>query len=104
MNNFKHENKCYTVALIRKGKLTPFVMDLPHMTLAKAEQVAKKMNNEYYTLFPQLKGVKCVAYNTTAVTMRPPYMVDMEQEWNYVLDPDNESLYTELNTHSGGTI
>ena len=83
---FNHENKVYTVALIRKDKMAPFVLDLPHMTITKAEQVAIHMNNEYYTLFPQLKGVKCVAYNTTAEGMRPPYMIDMEEEYNYSLD------------------
>ena len=83
---FDHENKVYTIALIRKDKLAPFVMDLPHMTITKAEQVAKHMNNEYYTLFPQLKGVKCVAYNTTADSMDPPYFVDLEAEYNYSLD------------------
>lgn len=83
---FNHENKIYTVALIRKEKLTPFVMDLPHMTITKAEQVAAHMNNEYYSLFPSLNGVKCVAYNTTAEGMEPPYFVDLEAEYNYSLD------------------
>lgn len=102
MNNFKHENKCYTVAVVHP-KDGPVVLDLPLMTIEKAEAAAKLLNTKYPQHVAKV-GISCVAYNTTAVEMRPPYMVDMEQEWNYVLDHANESLYTELNTHSGGTI
>jgi len=76
------------------------------MSKEKAEKVAKHMNEYYPTLIAPL-GEYCVAYNTTAKTMDPPYRIDMEEEWNYVLDAHNESLYTSLNTnntHAEGSI
>jgi hypothetical protein len=102
--NFKHENKIYTVAVVHL-KRGPFALDLPLMTMEKAEKVAKHMNDNYMTLIKPL-GEHCVAYNTTAKTMDPPYKIDMEEEWNYVLDAHNESLYTSLNTntHAEGSI
>lgn len=104
MNNFKHENKIYTVAVVHL-KRGPFALDLPLMTMEKAEKVAKHMNDNYMTLIKPL-GEHCVAYNTTAKTMDPPYKIDMEEEWNYVLDAHNESLYTSVNTntHAEGSI
>jgi hypothetical protein len=45
-----------------------------------------------------------VAFNVTALGMRPPYAIDMEAEWNYVVDQGNESVYTIENTHSTGSI
>ena len=102
--NFKHENKVYTVAVAHK-KDGPTVLDVPLMTLSEAEETAKYVNKTFPSQVSNL-GLTTVAYNVTAVTILPPYMIDMEQEWKYVLDDHNESLYTSINTntHSEGSI
>ena len=101
---FKHENKVYTVAVVHP-KRGPFALNLPMMSIDKAEKVAKHMNEHYPTLIAPL-GDYCVAYNTTAKTLIPPHMIDMEEEWNYVLEYHNESLYRSVstNTHAEGSI
>lgn len=102
--NFKHENKIYTVAVATK-KDGPVALRLPLMTMEKAEETAKYMNKNMASMVSKV-GLTCVAYNTTAKDMVPPYLIDMEAEWNYMLDEDVESLYTVVNTntHAGGSI
>tara|TARA_R110000803_G_scaffold93787_1_gene161289 strand:+ start:504 stop:869 length:366 start_codon:yes stop_codon:yes gene_type:complete len=99
---FNHDNKVYTVAVATK-KDGPVALNLPLMVMEKAEATAKYMNQHMASQVSRI-GLLCVAYNTTAKTMIPPYMINMEDEWNYMLDEDTESLYTTINTHAGGSI
>lgn len=84
---FEHENKVYIVAGIHP-KNGPVLCDTGHrLTLQEATMWAKRLNAIRVLNVDRLHGIiKFVAYNTTAVTMRPPYAIDMEAEWNYCLD------------------
>jgi hypothetical protein len=62
-------------------------------TLERAERRAGELND---TCEAECKAIGCslfVAYNTEAEDMAPPYYVDVNKEWNFVLDDYRESLY-----------
>ena len=100
----KQENKVYIVAGVHP-KHGCIRLDTGHRyTLEEAEDRARYFNNTY-AIEKGVLGISIfVAFNVTALDMRPPYAIDMEAEWNYVVDQGNESVYTIENTHSTGSI
>ncbi len=100
----KQENRVYIVAGIHP-KHGCIRLDTGHRyTLEEAEDRARYFNNTY-AIEKGVLGISIfVAFNVTALGMRPPYAIDMEAEWNYVVDQGNESVYTIENTHSTGSI
>jgi hypothetical protein len=100
----KQENRVYIVAGVHP-KHGCIRLDTGHRyTLEEAEDRARYFNNTY-AIEKGVLGISIfVAFNVTALDMRPPYAIDMEAEWNYVVDQGNESVYTIENTHSTGSI
>ena len=81
------ENKTYKVAGINKGKGKGVtVLDGRKRVLEQAEQSAKSLSAKY-----KLENISnFVAFNTHALTMLPPYSIDMEAEWNYVVEQEGQ--------------
>ena len=98
------ENKTYKVAGVHSGKKGVTVLDGHERVLEEAEQSAKLLTGKY-ALENSLGITNFVAFNTHALTMLPPYSIDMEAEWNYVIEQegkDNPSV--EINRQAEGSI
>ena len=100
----KQENRVYIVAGVHP-KHGCIRLDTGHRyTLEEAEDRARYFNNTY-AIEKGVLGISIfVAFNVTALEIRPPYAIDMEAEWSYVVEQGNESVYTIENTHSTGSI
>lgn len=100
------ENKTYKVAGVNKGKGKGVtVLDGHERVLEKAEQSAKLLTAKY-ALENSLGITNFVAFNTHALTMLPPYSIDMEAEWNYVVEQEgqDDTPSVEINRQIGGSI
>ena len=98
------ENKTYKVAGVHSGKKGVTVLDGQERVLEEAEQSARLLTGKY-ALENSLGITNFVAFNTNALTMLPPYAIDMEAEWNYVIEQegkDNPSV--EINRQAEGSI
>ena len=97
MNN-KIENKTYKVAAVHGGNKGITVLEGKCRTLREAEESARYLRMKY-TLDNNLNIVNFVAFNTHALTINPPYSVDMDAEWSYVVEHNNDT-----NKQIGGSI
>ena len=99
------ENKTYKVAGVNKGKGKGVtVLDGHERVLEKAEQSAKLLTAKY-ALENSLGITNFVAFNTHALTMLPPYSIDMEAEWNYVIEQEGKDTPSvEINRQAEGSI
>ena len=97
------ENKTYKVAGINKGKGKGVtVLDGRKRVLEQAEQSAKSLSAKY-----KLENISnFVAFNTHSLTMLPPYSIDMEAEWNYVVEQEgqDDTPSVEINRQAEGSI
>jgi hypothetical protein len=98
------ENKTYKVAGVHSGKKGITVLDGKERVLEEAEQSAKLLTGKY-ALENSLGITNFVAFNTHALTMLPPYSIDMEAEWNYVVEQEGDDTPSvEINRQIGGSI
>ena len=98
------ENKTYKVAGVHSGKKGVTVLDGHERVLEEAEQSAKLLTGKY-ALENSLGITNFVAFNTHALTMQPPYSIDMEAEWNYVVEQEGDDTPSvEINRQIGGSI
>ena len=98
------ENKTYKVAGVHSGKKGVTVLDGHERVLEQAEQSAKLLTGKY-ALENSLGITNFVAFNTHALTMLPPYSIDMEAEWNYVVEQEGDDTPSvEINRQIGGSI
>jgi len=97
------ENKTYKVAGVHIGKKGVTVLDGHERVLEEAEQSAKLLTGKY-ALENSLGITNFVAFNTHALTMLPPYSIDMEAEWNYVVEQEGDTPSVEINKQAEGSI
>jgi hypothetical protein len=100
------ENKTYKVAGINKGKGKGVtVLDGRERVLEEAEQSARLLTGKY-ALENSVGISNFVAFNTHALTMLPPYSIDMEAEWNYVVEQEGQedTPSVEINRQAEGSI
>ena len=98
------ENKTYKVAGVHIGKKGVTVLDGHERVLEEAEQSAKLLTGKY-ALENSLGITNFVAFNTHALTMQPPYSIDMEAEWNYVVEQEGDDTPSvEINKQAEGSI
>ena len=98
------ENKTYKVAGVHIGKKGVTVLDGHERVLEEAEQSAKLLTGKY-ALENSLGITNFVAFNTHALTMQPPYSIDMEAEWNYVIEQEGKDTPSvEINRQAEGSI
>ena len=97
------ENKTYKVAGVHIGKKGVTVLDGHERVLEEAEQSAKLLTGKY-ALENSLGITNFVAFNTHALTMLPPYSIDMEAEWNYVVEQEENTPSVEINRQAEGSI
>ena len=98
------ENKTYKVAGVHIGKKGVTVLDGHERVLEEAEQSAKLLTGKY-ALENSLGITNFVAFNTQALTMQPPYSIDMEAEWNYVIEQEGKDTPSvEINRQAEGSI
>jgi len=98
------ENKTYKVAGVHIGKKGVTVLDGHERVLEEAEQSAKLLTGKY-ALENSLGITNFVAFNTHALTMLPPYSIDMEAEWNYVIEQEGKDTPSvEINRQAEGSI
>ena len=99
------ENKTYKVAGVHSGKKGVTVLDGHERVLEEAEQSAKLLTGKY-ALENSLGITNFVAFNTHALTMLPPYSIDMEAEWNYVIEQEGQedTPSVEINRQAEGSI
>jgi hypothetical protein len=97
------ENKTYKVAGVHSGKKGITVLDGKERVLEEAEQSAKLLTGKY-ALENSLGITNFVAFNTHALTMLPPYSIDMEAEWNYVVEQEGDTPSVEINKQAEGSI
>jgi hypothetical protein len=97
------ENKTYKVAGVHSGKKGVTVLDGHERVLEQAEQSAKLLTGKY-ALENSLGITNFVAFNTHALTMLPPYSIDMEAEWNYVVEQEGDTPSVEINKQAEGSI
>ena len=97
------ENKTYKVAGVHIGKKGVTVLDGHERVLEQAEQSAKLLTGKY-ALENSLGITNFVAFNTHALTMLPPYSIDMEAEWNYVVEQEGDTPSVEINRQAEGSI
>mgnify|MGYP003972518961 CR=1 FL=1 len=97
------ENKTYKVAGVHSGKKGVTVLDGHERVLEQAEQSAKLLTGKY-ALENSLGITNFVAFNTHALTMQPPYSIDMEAEWNYVVEQEGDTPSVEINKQAEGSI
>ena len=73
--------------------------------LEEAEQSAKYLSGKY-ALENSIGISNFVAFNTHALTMLPPYSIDMEAEWNYVVEQEGQedTPSVEINRQAEGSI
>ena len=104
MNMSKQENKTYKVAGVHSGKKGVTVLDGQERVLEEAEQSARLLTGKY-ALENSLGITNFVAFNTHALTMLPPYSIDMEAEWNYVIEQEGKDTPSvEINRQAEGSI
>jgi len=99
------ENRVYIVAGVHPKNGVVLIDNGSRYTLPEAEQRAKNMNAKFEPERRVLGFSMFVAFNTEAQGMRPPYAIDMEKEWSFVVDKDlnlDEKL-TITNNHSEGS-
>lgn len=104
---FEHENKVYIVAGVHPKDGVVKLDTGKRYTLREAQERAKELNATCGPEGKRLGLIGFVAYNTTAEAMRPPYMIDMDQEFNFVLDHADESSYVGMevtNNNAEGSI
>ena len=100
----KQENKTYKVAGVHSGKKGVTVLDGQERVLEEAEQSARLLTGKY-ALENSLGITNFVAFNTHALTMLPPYSIDMEAEWNYVIEQEGrDTPSVEINRQAEGSI
>ena len=100
----KQENKTYKVAGVHSGKKGVTVLDGQERVLEEAEQSARLLTSKY-ALENSLGITNFVAFNTHALTMLPPYSIDMEAEWNYVIEQEGKDTPSvEINRQAEGSI
>jgi len=99
----RDENKTYKVAGVHIGKKGVTVLDGHERVLEQAEQSAKLLTGKY-ALENSLGITNFVAFNTHALTMLPPYSIDMEAEWNYVVEQEGDTPSVEINKQAEGSI
>lgn len=99
----RDENKTYKVAGVHIGKKGVTVLDGHERVLEEAEQSAKLLTGKY-ALENSLGITNFVAFNTHALTMLPPYSIDMEAEWNYVVEQEGDIPSVEINRQAEGSI
>ena len=97
------ENKTYKVAGVHSGKKGVTVLDGRERVLEEAEQSAKLLTGKY-ALENSVGITNFVAFNTQALTMLPPYSIDMEAEWNYVVEQEGDTPSVEINRQAEGSI
>ena len=97
------ENKTYKVAGVHSGKKGVTVLDGQERVLEEAEQSARLLTGKY-ALENSLGITNFVAFNTNALTMLPPYAIDMEAEWSYVVEQEGHTPSVEINRQLGGSI
>tara|TARA_R110002126_G_scaffold35732_4_gene109569 strand:- start:281 stop:592 length:312 start_codon:yes stop_codon:yes gene_type:complete len=98
------ENKTYKVAGVHSGKKGVTVLDGQERVLEEAEQSARLLTGKY-ALENSLGITNFVAFNTHALTMLPPYSIDMEAEWNYVIEQEGKDTPSvEINRQAEGSI
>ena len=98
------ENKTYKVAGVHSGKKGVTVLDGHERVLKEAEQSARLLTGKY-ALENSLGITNFVAFNTHALTMLPPYSIDMEAEWNYVIEQEGKDTPSvEINRQAEGSI
>jgi hypothetical protein len=99
------ENKTYKVAGVHSGKKGVTVLDGRERVLEEAEQSAKLLTGKY-ALENSVGITNFVAFNTHALTMLPPYSIDMEAEWNYVVEQEGQedTPSVEINRQAEGSI
>ena len=105
MSSKQDENKTYKVAGVHIGKKGVTVLDGQERVLEEAEQSAKLLTGKY-ALENSLGITNFVAFNTHALTMLPPYSIDMEAEWNYVVEQEGQedTPSVEINRQAEGSI
>jgi len=103
MSSKQDENKTYKVAGVHSGKKGVTVLDGHERVLEEAEQSAKLLTGKY-ALENSLGITNFVAFNTQALTMLPPYSIDMEAEWNYVVEQEGDTPSVEINRQAEGSI
>jgi len=104
MSSKQDENKTYKVAGVHIGKKGVTVLDGHERVLEQAEQSAKLLTGKY-ALENSLGITNFVAFNTHALTMLPPYSIDMEAEWNYVVEQEGDDTPSvEINRQAEGSI
>ena len=103
MSSKQDENKTYKVAGVHSGKKGVTVLEGKQRVLEEAEQSAKLLTGKY-TLENSLGITNFVAFNTHALTMLPPYSIDMEAEWNYVVEQEGDTPSVEINKQAEGSI
>ena len=105
MSSKQDENKTYKVAGVHSGKKGVIVLEGKQRVLEEAEQSAKLLTGKY-ALENSLGITNFVAFNTHALTMLPPYSIDMEAEWNYVVEQEGQedTPSVEINRQAEGSI
>ena len=100
----KQENRVYIVAGVHP-KHGCIQLDTGHRyTLEEAEDRARYFNNTY-AIEKGVLGISIfVAFNVTALDMSPPYAIDMEAEWSYVVEQEGHTPSVEINRQIGGSI
>tara|TARA_B110000908_G_C10242103_1_gene446663 strand:+ start:2060 stop:2368 length:309 start_codon:yes stop_codon:yes gene_type:complete len=98
------ENKTYIVAGIHPKNGTIKLDTGKRYRLAQAEDRARYFNNTYAIEKSVLGITNFVAFNMTALNMNPPYSIDMEAEWNYVVEQEGHTPSVEINRQIGGSI
>jgi len=103
MSSKQDENKTYKVAGVHSGKKGVTVLDGHERVLGEAKESAKLLTGKY-ALENSLGITNFVAFNTHALTMLPPYSIDMEAEWNYVVEQEGDTPSVEINRQAEGSI
>ena len=103
MSSKQDENKTYKVAGVHIVKKGVTVLEGKQRVLEEAEQSAKLLTGKY-ALENSLGITNFVAFNTHALTMLPPYSIDMEAEWNYVVEQEGDTPSVEINRQAEGSI
>lgn len=104
---FVEENRVYIVAGVHPKDGVVKLNTGKLYTLREAQVRAQELNATCEAERTRLGLMMFVAYNVTAVTMVPPYYIDMSQEFDFVLDHMNESSYQGMevtNNNAEGSI
>lgn len=105
---FVEENRVYIVAGVHPKDGVVKLNTGNLYTLREAQERAKELNATCEAERARLGLLLFVAYNTTAVSMDPPYYIEMAKEFSSVLDHMNESDYkgmeVSVNNNAEGSI